>query len=247
MPHCRQWCCHAPDVLQWYRTLGLDLIEGLWHDRELRRLALHPARLAAWARWVSPTESLETASVRQWRNPNAARLQCACRELLPQKSRHRAAITSDGWLRTGDKGRIDAQNAQLTGRVKDIFKTARGKLAPPHRRPACAAPRHRSLRRQRANPGTAIGAVMLSADATRAPGTAGPRRCRNPLLAHLKQVNAGLEPHEAGASWWWLPRPGPGERFVTPKGQAQPSTTPTPAASNLGSKRPAGGVRMGRS
>ena len=36
----------------------------------------------------------------------------------------RQAITDDGWLRTGDIGRFDAQSyLSITGRLKDMFKT----------------------------------------------------------------------------------------------------------------------------
>jgi long-chain acyl-CoA synthetase len=42
------------------------------------------------------------------------------------------AFTSDGWLHTGDKGSVDAQgNLKLTGRVKDLFKTSKGKYVAP--------------------------------------------------------------------------------------------------------------------
>lgn len=38
----------------------------------------------------------------------------------------------DGWLHTGDKGEIDSQGyLKITGRVKDIFKTSKGKYVAP--------------------------------------------------------------------------------------------------------------------
>ena len=38
----------------------------------------------------------------------------------------------DGWIRTGDKGVIDAEGfLRITGRVKEIFKTAKGKYVAP--------------------------------------------------------------------------------------------------------------------
>jgi long-subunit acyl-CoA synthetase (AMP-forming) len=46
--------------------------------------------------------------------------------------RTREAFTEDGWLKTGDKGAIDEDGRlRITGRIKEIFKTAKGKYVAP--------------------------------------------------------------------------------------------------------------------
>ena len=42
-------------------------------------------------------------------------------------------VLVDGWFNTGDKGYIDENGfLHITGRVKDIFKTSKGKYIEPH-------------------------------------------------------------------------------------------------------------------
>ena len=52
--------------------------------------------------------------------------------LLATEEQMQAAFTDDGWLKTGDKGALDAEgNLKITGRVKDLFKTSKGKYVAP--------------------------------------------------------------------------------------------------------------------
>ncbi|MGO1070719.1 AMP-binding protein [Lysobacter sp. CA199] len=107
----------------------------------------------------------------------------------------RASFTDDGWLKTGDKGRLDADGyLYITGRLKDIFKTQKGKYVAP-------APIEGALARNTdIDQMCLIGAgltqpVMLMTLAAHAKSK--PReQLRNELREDMEQVNAGLESHE---------------------------------------------------
>ncbi|MEO6293102.1 MAG: AMP-binding acetyl-CoA synthetase, partial [Burkholderiaceae bacterium] len=100
----------------------------------------------------------------------------------------------------GDKGRIDAQgNLHITGRVKDLFKTGKGKYVAP-------APIEDKLVMHDAveacvvtgaNLGQPLGLVMLNAEAaTRSKDPAARAELETSLKQHLKTINATLDPHE---------------------------------------------------
>jgi long-chain acyl-CoA synthetase len=95
---------------------------------------------------------------------------------------------------------MDARgNLRITGRVKDLFKTSKGKYVAP-------APIEDRLVMHSAveaccvtgaNLGQPLALLMLNADAaTRAAQTAGRAELEASLSAHLEQVNAALDPHE---------------------------------------------------
>jgi long-chain acyl-CoA synthetase len=112
----------------------------------------------------------------------------------------REAFTADGWLHTGDKGALDAEGyLRITGRVKDLFKTSKGKYVAP-------APiedrlvMHESIEAccvTGANLGQPLGIVMLNAQAAAHAADNGSRgELERSLSEHLSQVNATLDPHE---------------------------------------------------
>ena len=120
------------------------------------------------------------------------------------------AFTADGWLCTGDKGQIDAEgNLKITGRVKDLFKTSKGKYVAP-------APIEDKLVMHDAveacvvtgaNLGQPLGIVMLNAEALSRIGEPAARAALEASLAqHFDRVNATLDPHEKLAC---LVPPGP--------------------------------------
>ena len=104
--------------------------------------------------------------------------------------------------------------------MKDIFKTAKGKyVAPaPIEDPFVLHPDIEACAVSGANLAQPLALVMLSADATaRTQDSEARAALQESLLAHLKQVNAGLEPHEklgllVVVTTPWTPENG----FVTP-------------------------------
>ncbi|MEO8280878.1 MAG: AMP-binding acetyl-CoA synthetase, partial [Ideonella sp.] len=110
------------------------------------------------------------------------------------------ALTSDGWLRTGDKGNIDSEGLlRITGRVKDLFKTSKGKYVSP-------APIEEKLGVHDAieacvvagaNLGQPLGIAMLSAEVMkRAADPSAKAELEKSLAEHMRTINATLDPHE---------------------------------------------------
>ncbi|MGV3726385.1 AMP-binding protein [Hydrogenophaga sp.] len=187
-------------LMQWYSQLGLNINEGYGMTENLALSHItEPGKNQQGT--VGPTY----AGVQHRLDPQTGEVQMLSQALMqgyykePEKSRE--AFTEDGWLRTGDKGTIDKQGLlRITGRVKDLFKTGKGKYVAP-------APIEDKLVMHEAveacvvtgaNLGQPLGIVMLGADAVaRVSGDAAARsELETSLAAHLKGINATLDPHE---------------------------------------------------
>lgn len=110
------------------------------------------------------------------------------------------AFTADGWLRTGDKGVFDADgNLKITGRVKDLFKTSKGKYVAPapiehqvatHVAVEACCVTGAGLRQP-------IALLMLNEFACKSiEGSASRIELAASLSEHLDRVNSTLDPHE---------------------------------------------------
>ena len=186
-------------LLQWYSKLGLNINEGYGMTENL---AL--SHITEPGKNQQGTVGPVYQGVKHRIDPETGEIQMISPALMmgyykePEKSRE--ALTDDGWLKTGDKGRIDEQgNLHITGRVKDLFKTGKGKYVAP-------APIEDKLVMHDAveacvvtgaNLGQPLGIVMLNAEAaTRSKDPAARAELETSLKAHLKTINATLDPHE---------------------------------------------------
>ena len=186
-------------LLKWYSKLGLDIVEGYGMTENL---AISHMTVPGKNQQGSVGPAYD--GVEQRTDPVTGEVQMRSPALMlgyykePEQSRD--ALTADGWLRTGDKGHIDAQGRlHITGRVKDLFKTGKGKYVAP-------APIEEKLGTHEsveacvvtgANLGQPIGIVMLNAEAVaKADEPQGKAALEASLAAHLKSVNVTLDPHE---------------------------------------------------
>ncbi|MBI2383902.1 MAG: AMP-binding protein [Gammaproteobacteria bacterium] len=111
----------------------------------------------------------------------------------PEKTQE--VFTADGYLRTGDKGRVDADGyLYITGRVKDIFKTLKGKYVAP-------APIEGALSRntdidQLCFVGTGLKQPIMLVSLAPAARARPKNDVEKGLLAEMAAVNKNLEAHE---------------------------------------------------
>jgi long-chain acyl-CoA synthetase len=186
-------------LLNWYRSLGLDIVEvygmtencGLSHATTLGQP--RPGTVGTTYDGVQCRIDKDSGEIQ-------VKGECLMLGYYKQPEVTKAAFTEDGWLKTGDKGTIDAEgNLKITGRVKDLFKTGKGKyVAPaPIEDKLSTHPAIEACCVTGANLGQPLGLLMLNPEAAaRAKDGAGRTALESSLSEHLKRVNAQLDPHE---------------------------------------------------
>ena len=118
------------ELIDWYRSLGLELVEiyGMTEDWAISHMGragdLKPG-------WIGPPvpgvdQRLTSEGEILVRSPGVMLGYYRAPDLT------REAIDEDGWLHTGDRGEIDDKGRlRITGRVKELFKTSKGKYVAP--------------------------------------------------------------------------------------------------------------------
>jgi long-chain acyl-CoA synthetase len=188
-----------PELLGWYARLGLPIIEvyGMTEN-----CGVSHATLPGVQRPGTVGKAYDGVQCRL--DPGTGEIQMKSPGLMlgyyKQPEVTKETFTPDGWLKTGDKGQHDTEgNLRITGRVKDLFKTSKGKYVAP-------APIEDRLVMNAlveacvvtgANLGQPFGLVMLNAEsAAKARDRAARDEMSANLADHLKSVNAPLDPHE---------------------------------------------------
>lgn len=188
-----------PDLLRWYAKLGLEVNEGYGMTENCGA-----SHITLPGKPRPGTVGLPYESVQCRLDPSNGEIQVKAPWTMTgyfkEPEQTKAAFTADGYLKTGDKGALDAEgNLKITGRVKDLFKTSKGKYVAPapiedrlvmHAYvEACAV--------TGANLGQPLGIVMLNADAIEmARDSAGRQEIETSLGQHLATINEKLDPHE---------------------------------------------------
>ena len=186
-------------LLKWYAKLGLPINEGYGLTENLA-----VSHITVPGQDQQGTVGPAYEGVQDRIDPETGEIQMHSPALMmgyykdPEQTR--AAFAADGWLRTGDKGKIDSQGRlRITGRVKDLFKTSKGKyVAPaPIEDKLVMHPAVEACVVTGANLGHPLGILMLNADAMlRSKESDSRAELESSLAQHLKTINATLDPHE---------------------------------------------------
>ena len=187
------------DLLRWYTALGLDIVEiyGMTENCGVSHTTLPGKSRPGTVGLNFPGAQCRLA-------PADSEIQMKSNMLMlgyfkePQLSQE--ALTADGWLRTGDKGAMDAEgNLKITGRVKDLFKTNKGKyVAPaPIEDKLALTPGVEACCVVGSNLGQPLALLMLSMLAAKQALDGAHRASLEAGIAtKLAEVNATLDPHE---------------------------------------------------
>lgn len=121
----------ASSLLQWWADLGMPLSEGWGMTETLAYGAMLPRGgkiKTGTIGKVAPDSEIKVSDQGEILIKTGALMTGYYKE--PEKTAE--AITADGFLRTGDLGEIDSEGyIRITGRIKEIFKTAKGKYVAP--------------------------------------------------------------------------------------------------------------------
>lgn len=178
-------------LLRWYQRLGLDVLEvyGMTESCGYSHVCRPGQQTIGWIGLPCPGVEVRIDPSGEVQVRSGATMLGYFK--APDKTAE--TLTADGYLRTGDKGEQDADGRlRLTGRLKEIFKTSKGKYVAP-------APIENRLAEH-----ARIEQVCVVGDGLTAPlglcvlsaGNQDRQALRSSLERWLEQVNSTLDKHE---------------------------------------------------
>lgn len=188
----------SQDTVAWYRKLGLELLEGYGMSENFGYSHMSQPGRGVLGYVGEPLPGVDCRISEQ------GEIQIKSPSLMmgyfKDEEKTRQEFTEDGYLKTGDRGEIDALNRlKITGRTKEIFKTSKGKYVAP------APIESKLIGHQDIEMVCVSGAeypqphalVVLAENATKK------KTCNDfkqalegSFISLIKEVNATLDPHE---------------------------------------------------
>ncbi len=184
----------APATIKWFAKIGIDISEG-WGMTENSAYGTSSVPFRA-DKIGSIGKAYDGVDIRI-ASDGEIQVKSPCNMVGYYKDQEKTSgvFTNDGYLRTGDKGRMDEDGyVFITGRLKDIFKTEKGKYVTPA--PIEAKIMENSLVEQVCVTGTnlpqPIALLVLSEEARGSTKES----VTETLTQTLHSVNANLESHQ---------------------------------------------------
>jgi long-subunit acyl-CoA synthetase (AMP-forming) len=207
------------EIIEWYRSLGLELCEGYSMTENMAYSHLTKPGEVRPGYVGSPVPGVQQRISEDGEILVKSPGNMTGYYKMPEKTAE--DFTEDGFFKTGDMGEIDEKGRlKITGRIKELFKTSKGKYVAPAPIENLLAnhPRVEACCVTGVGYPQPYGVVMLSEEARRALEQADRQPAiESELAEHLSSINAALAHHERLAFLVmvkdeWLPENG----FLTP-------------------------------
>lgn len=185
------------ELINWYRSLGLELLEGygMSENFSYSHMALPGDIRVGYVGKPNPgvEQKISAEGEVLVKSPGTMLGYYKAPELTAEM------FTEDGFLKTGDRGELDAEGRlKITGRVKELFKTSKGKYvapAPIENRLLLHGDVELACVTGNGQP-QPFGMVVLSEQARKRAANGDRERIAESLAAHLASVNQELDQHE---------------------------------------------------
>jgi long-subunit acyl-CoA synthetase (AMP-forming) len=187
-----------PHTIAWYRSLGLQLLEayGMSENMAYSHFTRSDAPRLGYVGPPNPGVECRIAENGEILVKSPAQMMGYYKE--PEKTAE--CYTPDGFFKTGDMGVIDEEGrVRITGRVKELFKTTKGKyVAPvPIENRLGQHPKIEAVCVCGANQAATYALMLLSEDTRKALASGSSRESvGRELSSFMSEVNASLDPHE---------------------------------------------------